>query len=213
MRIELAQVGKRYGRDWVLRGIDLQMEASNSYAVTGPNGSGKSTLLRILAGHLTPGKGRIAFFQGQQPIPATIVYKHLAYAAPYIELIEELTLTEALQFHARFKPFASGITTPGLIELAGLQKSAHKPIRHFSSGMKQRVKLAMAICSPAPLLLLDEPTTNLDEQGTAWYLQLMSDFAAGRLIVVASNLPLDYSFCTAHINILDYKTKQQAANG
>lgn len=208
MKIELSKVGKRYRREWVLREVDLTLEGTGRYAVTGPNGSGKSTLLRILSGHLSPTKGQTLFSNQNAPLSPNEAWKYLSYAAPYIELIEEFTLLEALQFHHRFRKFAAGLQPRDLVGVLGFPDSAaNKPIRFFSSGMKQRLKLVLAICTETPLLLLDEPTSNLDRQGTAWYLGLVEQFAGDRLVVVASNVEEDYAFCTEYVDILQYKSK------
>lgn len=205
MKIELKSVGKRYKMEWILRGIDLCVEEGQRYAITGPNGAGKSTLLKMCSGHLSPSKGKLQFSLRGQQLPISEVYRHLAYAAPYIELIEELTLTEAIQFHLRFKPLLPGLDAEGLYQLLGFKKARQKPLRNFSSGMKQRLKLALAICSDTPLLLLDEPGTNLDAQGLAWYQQLVADYAGGRTLLVASNVDADFDFCEQRISVLDYK--------
>lgn len=208
MKIELADVGKRYRREWILRGLDLQLNPGGRYAVTGPNGSGKSTLLKILSGHLTPTRGSIRFTQAEQALPIAEVYQHLAFAAPYIDLIEEFTLLEAIEFHQRFRPLLSGLTVAELIERMGLTKATNRPIAQFSSGMKQRLKLSLACCTRADYLLLDEPTTNLDAQGIAWYHDLLETFLGDRLLVIASNVADDYRMCEGEIDILGYKKKK-----
>lgn len=205
MDISFQQVSKRYNYDWIFKGLDHLFESSGRYAVTGPNGSGKSTLMRVLSGHLSPSKGKVEFGEEGKKIKADEVYRHLSYAAPYIELIEEFTLREAIDFHQKFKPFQKGINTSGVIELLAFPKAKNKEVRHFSSGMKQRLKLALALCSESSFLLLDEPTTNLDQQGMDWYLKLVDRFLGKRTVIVASNVELDYSFCNQQINILDYK--------
>lgn len=212
MKIELAGVGKRYRLEWVLRQVTLEFNQPKRYAVTGPNGSGKSTLLRLLSGHLRPSAGKLRFIKEGRPLDPALIYPHLSYAAPYIELIEEFTLQEALFFHQRFKPFYEGLDVPKLIQLLGMQRATHKPIRHFSSGMKQRLRLALAICSQTPLLLLDEPGTNLDAQGIEWYHQLIRDFGEGRLIVVASNVEADYAFCQHILDTREWKNSLQKKN-
>jgi len=206
MKIEVEKAAKRYRNEWILRKIDLQLLSGRSYAICGPNGSGKSTLLKMLSGYLTPTRGKIRFFHKDQPIHAADVYRYLTLAAPYIELVEEFSLLEAFQFHQRFQSLLPDINLQGFIELLGLPASAQqKMIRHYSSGMKQRVKIALAICSDAPIVLLDEPTTNLDRQGVEWYRSLISQFSEDRLLIIASNVDEDFDFCSEQINILDYK--------
>lgn len=205
MKVELNQVGKRFRRDWVLRGVNLLIEPGSRIAITGPNGSGKSTLLKMICGHLTPSKGKVDFSVDGRKIELDQVYTQLAYAAPYIELIEEFNLREAIDFHRKFKPFQQELSTKDIINLLGFERSRTNEVRNFSSGMKQRLKLVLAICSQAPLLLLDEPTTNLDAQGTAWYADLISQFGGQRSIVVASNVEADYAFCEGKVDIREYK--------
>lgn len=205
MQIKLKEIAKRYRREWVLRNVSLEFDSNKSYAITGPNGSGKSTLLKILSGHLTPSKGQIDFVLNEKKLASELIYKQLSYAAPYIDLIEEFTLIEALQFHKNFKPFIQNQTPTEIIQLLGFEKSKNKSIRHFSSGMKQRLKLALAICSATPLLLLDEPTATLDRQGVAWYKNLIRQFGQNRLIIVASNVEEDFFFCKEKVNMLELK--------
>lgn len=205
MTIHLQNAGKRYRFDWIFRGLNYTFQQGERYAVLGPNGSGKSTLLKVLSGHLSPSKGSVAFENRQKKIEAEAVYRYISYAAPYIELIEEFTLEEALKFHAGLKPLAPGFTPAKLYDLLSLPRARAKEIRFFSSGMKQRVKLVLAVCSDTPVLLLDEPATNLDVQGIEWYKSLVADYAADRLVVIASNDPHDAAFCPVHLNILDYK--------
>jgi ABC-type multidrug transport system ATPase subunit len=133
------------------------------------------------------------------------VYIQQSMAAPYLELIEEFTLTELIDFHFRFKKYRQGLNRQGVIELLGLKNSEFKAIKYFSSGMKQRVKLALAFCSDTDLLLLDEPASNLDQQGLDWYLSLASTFSSDRLLLICSNQEQEYSFCSHQINIADYK--------
>ncbi|MEL7220774.1 MAG: ABC transporter ATP-binding protein [Bacteroidota bacterium] len=205
MKIRLEDVSKRYRREWILRHIELELQPAGRYAVTGPNGSGKSTLLKMLSGHLSPTKGKISFTQHEHPIEIMNVYTHLSFAAPYIELIEEFTLLEALRFHQRFRPFLADLSPEQIIEILDLKKATHAPIAQFSSGMKQRLKLVLACTTQADFILLDEPTTNLDAQGMAWYQDLLNTYLHDRLLIIASNVPDDYRLCQHYINILDYK--------
>ena len=205
MEIRLNKVGKRYHYDWIFREIDFVFRSGSSYAILGPNGSGKSTLMRILSGHLTPSKGEIEFHNNGKSIDKDDVYRSISYGAPYIELIEELTLKESIAFHRRFKPFLPSVSEKDILDLLGLDNAEDKQVSNFSSGMKQRLKLALTICSDTPVILLDEPTTNLDLQGMEWYLDLIKRFAGDRLVIVASNVEMDYGFCGEQLNILDYK--------
>lgn len=207
MDIKLKQLSKRYKFEWIFRDLDYHFEMGKTYAVLGPNGSGKSTLLKVLSGYSTPSKGKIDFWEDDKKLATDKIYPQIGYAAPYIELIEEFTLTEMIDFHSRFKSFQQNINTEQLIEILNFSKSKNKEIKYFSSGMKQRLKLVLAICSNTDLLLLDEPTTNLDDEGVAWYQTLIEKFTANRLVIVASNVKHDYHFCTQQLNIMDYKKR------
>lgn len=205
MEIELTNAGKRFRFDWIFRGMNHTFRTGERCAVLGPNGSGKSTLLKVLSGHLSLSKGQIAFRERGRPVDSEAVYRRVSYAAPYIELIEEFTLEEALRFHARLRPLLPGFTPARLYELLDLPRARAKEIRFFSSGMKQRLKLALAVCSDTPVLLLDEPTTNLDLNAVAWYQNLLSEYAGDRVVVLASNDPADAALCPIRLNILDFK--------
>lgn len=209
MQLQLNNVGKRFGADWIFRSVNMSIDEHEAYAILGPNGSGKSTLLKVFCGHLTPSKGDISFIKDTKKIDIDVVYRNISYAAPYIELIEELTLKETIDFHQKFTPFLKGIDGKAIIDILAFDRAKDKLVRHFSSGMKQRLKLALAICSDTSLLLLDEPTTNLDKQGEAWYRDLLTTYGAHRTVIIATNVIEDYAFfCTKTLNILDYKQKR-----
>ncbi|AIZ63825.1 ABC transporter ATP-binding protein [Hymenobacter sp. DG25B] len=204
MQIEATGLGKRFHREWIFRGLTHRFAPGTATAILGPNGAGKSTLLNTLSGQLLSSEGTLTYSYLGRNVPVEEIPPLLAYCAPYLELIEELTLTELLHFHTRFKPLRPGISTDQLIELMYLEKSRHKLVRDFSSGMKQRLKLALALYSHAPLLLLDEPTTNLDRTGVAWYQEHVAATLAGRLVLVSSNVPEEYAFCTEQLLITDF---------
>lgn len=212
MRIELSGAGKRFNREWIFRQAGLALTAGQSYAITGPNGSGKSTLLQSIGGMLQLSEGTIAFRQDGRLLEPESAYRHISFCAPYLDVIEEMTLVEFLLFHRQFKAFANGLALQQVVDIIGLQEAAHKQIRYYSSGMKQRVKLAQAILSDADIILLDEPCTNLDAAGIALYHQLIATYAAQRLVVVSSNDPAEYSFCKEVIDIRSFKAAPVAGS-
>ncbi|WP_299289956.1 ABC transporter ATP-binding protein [uncultured Mucilaginibacter sp.] len=207
MEIVLENLGRRFNRDWIFRNINYTFSSAQTYAILGINGSGKSTLLQILNGSLSPSEGKICFFYRQKIVEIEQVYQHVSLAAPYLELIEEFTLSEIIDFHFQFKTYQNGINRNKIIELLQMESSKNKLLRYFSSGMKQRVKLALAFCTDTPLLMLDEPTANLDTQGINWYLQLVEQFSANRLTIICSNQEHEYQFCQNRLHISDYKKK------
>ena len=210
MQVRATQLGKKYRREWIFRNLDLTLSAGNSYTVVGPNGSGKSTLLQVLAGMQPATAGTITYSVDNQTVNPDDWYRHMVLAAPYLELIEELTLTELLDFHGRFKPFRNGADTPALLDRMQLGHARHKEVKFFSSGMKQRVKLGLAFFSQARLVLLDEPTANLDRQGIAWYQAQVADLLSPVtsppvLLLLGSNQPAEYEFCPTILDVSRWK--------
>ncbi|MBS1621722.1 MAG: ABC transporter ATP-binding protein [Bacteroidetes bacterium] len=207
MKVSLIDSGKRFNRDWIFRHLSYSFHQGYSYAIIGPNGSGKSTLLQVISGSMQISEGKIEYeTESQKPgIPASTVFNYISICAPYLEVVEEMTLNEFLVFHQGFKPFLPGISIEKIISTVGLEKAAHKQIRYFSSGMKQRVRLAQAIFSDVPVILLDEPCTNLDVAGISLYHQLINEYCKKRLVVVSSNDETEYGFCNERIKITDYK--------
>jgi ABC-type multidrug transport system ATPase subunit len=203
MQIQVENLGKRYNREWIFRNLTTTFSANESYAVTGANGSGKSTFLQILAGIIPPTEGKIGLQQNQKHIEPDHLFRNLVMATPYQELIEEFTLAETVAFHTRFKPFKPGITAKEFVEILYLTKSSDKPVKYFSSGMKQRLKLGLAFYSDTPVLLLDEPTSNLDKTGIAWYSQQIAQNIQNRIVIICSNQPYEYEFCKKNLHIED----------
>lgn len=205
MTISLSDAGKRYNRDWIFRHLTYRFEAGNSYAITGPNGSGKSTLLQVLSGNTMVNEGKIEWKNDKGTIDNEKVYQYISLCAPYLELIEEMTLAEFLQFHSNFKTWLPGLDTARIIAEVDLEKAIHKQIRNYSSGMKQRVKLAQCIFSDTAIVLLDEPCTNLDITGIHLYHRLIDTYCRQRTVIVSSNDEVEYRFCKEKISISDYK--------
>lgn len=204
MTITLTNIGRRFNQEWIFKGVNYRFEPGGKYAILGPNGSGKSTLLSIILGNLSPSEGVLSYEQEGQ-IPVEQIYRYISFAAPYVDLIEEFTLQETIDFHFQFKDLYPGIDKKDVLGLLGLVKSQDKALKYFSSGMKQRTKLVLACCTDSPLLLLDEPTSNLDVQGVNWYHKLIQDFGTQKLVIVGSNQEIEYSFCNHFVRIMDYK--------
>lgn len=220
MKIKLSNAGKRFNREWIFRRATIEFEQGKAYAITGANGSGKSTLLQCLGGMLQLSEGTIEYRVGNlqlavgnqehpessdKVLPTEKAYQHISFCAPYLDVIEEMTLMEFLHFHKRFKPLLPSLDEKKIIELLGLEAAAQKQIRNFSSGMKQRVKLAQCILSDTAMVLLDEPCSNLDAKGIELYHSLIESYCKERLVVVCSNDPVEYQFCEERISVNDYK--------
>lgn len=205
MKIKLSKAGKRFNREWIFRNTNMEFIAGGSYAITGPNGSGKSTLLQCIGGMLQLSEGEI-IYSTAQPIAPEKSYQHMSFCAPYMDVIEEMTLVEFLQFHNQFKSFIAGVSVEKIIDIIGLEAAATKQIRYYSSGMKQRVRLAQTIFSDTAIVLLDEPCSNLDEKGIGLYHSLINDYCKNRVVLVCSNDKIEYSFCKSVLSMTDFKT-------
>lgn len=203
--VRLLNVGKRYNREWIFRHCSYEFLSGKNYAITGPNGSGKSTLLQVIAGATLHNEGTVEYHNGQRTMANEQHYNNISIAAPYLELIEEMTSLEMLDFHSKFKPLMQSLSFEDILKIVGLENAINKQLRYFSSGMKQRLKLAQAFFSNTPVLLLDEPTTNLDADGIALYHSLISNYTKDKLVIVSSNVKQEYDFCEEVIEIGDYK--------
>lgn len=204
--IQVTNAGKKFGREWIFRKVDLEIAPGEKIVVLGLNGSGKSTLLQAFTSYLTLNEGTVNYSNGGTAIPTEAIYKLISVASPYLELVEDFTLQEQIEHAVLFKPFLSGLSSARVIELSGLSAHAGKFIRLFSSGMKQRLKLTLAILADAPVLFLDEPTTNLDATVVEWYKELIARYAMHKTIIVCSNSIKDeYAFCNRTLTMEDYK--------
>lgn len=205
MRIELVNIAKKYRTEWIFRNLNLTFEQNKRYAILGHNGSGKSTLINVISGLNPVTKGEIRYFDHQNEIHIDDVHSRISFAAPYMELIEELTLVEALRFHFKFRKYIADFDEEGFLSTALLTAHKDKLVNQFSSGMKQRLKLAFALFFESDCVLLDEPTTNLDKQGIAWYLDNVKRYCGQRILIISSNNKSEYDFCEEQIDITNFK--------
>lgn len=201
MELQLHEVGKRFNRQWLFRDLTIHIPSGTACAITGPNGSGKSTLLQIIYQYVVPTTGTVKAKLNQEEITSEQLVAQAAFVSPYLELPEELTLNELLKFHFSMRQGTESDWN-AIIRDCGLTGSENKVIRYFSSGMKQRLKLALAFYHSGSLILLDEPCTNLDQQGVNWYLQMIERVRNRQTIVVASNQEVEYAFCNQQIRVI-----------
>ncbi|WP_339758697.1 ABC transporter ATP-binding protein [Algoriphagus aquimarinus] len=205
LEIHLEEASKRFQYEWIFKNLNLELSQGNSLAITGSNGSGKSTLLKCLSGSIPISSGKIDYILDGKPISETDWFSYLSISAPYMEVPEEFSLEELLDFHFKFKKPLDGISSKEIIEHLYLSQHASKAVGQFSSGMKQRLKLGLALFSDVPLILLDEPTSNLDKKGIDWYQEMMREYGKNRILVICSNEPREYTFCEQKITLEDFK--------
>ncbi|WP_417592513.1 ABC transporter ATP-binding protein [Owenweeksia hongkongensis] len=202
MEVILENLSKSFGKQNVIENVDYIFHQGNRHAILGGNGSGKSTLLQMIYGSLTPSSGNLNYrLRGTSIKQEDVVFK-TTLASPYLELIEELTAKEFLTFYSKFRNFRKGISPDEILEYCYLTASAKKEIRNFSSGMKQRLRLSLALFTESEMVLLDEPISNLDPQGMEWYQKLVNEQLVERTLIVGSNFDeREMGFCPHRLEI------------
>jgi ABC-type multidrug transport system ATPase subunit len=204
LNISLNNIGKQFNGEWVFRSISLSFSPEFAYHITGGNGSGKSSLLKVLCGYSIPSKGEIAW-EVNQKIDGNDVYKEVSVCAPFVELFDSHTVSEAAEFHFKFKTIFDEFPINAVLELCYLEGCENKLVGELSSGMKQRLKLALNFLSDTPFLFLDEPCSNLDEKAIKWYQETLKVFKKNRLLIICSNNKAEEHFlCDKTINLDNY---------
>ncbi len=211
MSIHLENIGKRFNREWIFRGVNHTLESGKSYAILGSNGSGKSTLLQVASGYARPTEGSVKALLNGSTVTEEKLFFHVSLATPYLGLYEDFYLEELLAFHFKFKTIQNSILLSDVPHILKLEHALNRPVKQFSSGMKQRVRLGLAILSNTPYLFLDEPTSNLDKSGKNWYKTMVETYASNRMVVVCSNhQEEEIFFCETRLEVGDYKQKPKS---
>lgn len=206
LHLSLKQVGKKFNKEWIFRKLDLEIPYGTRLAVLGGNGSGKSTLLQVMAGFRLHNEGKIDYLKHDSIIEPDKRFRHISFCSPFLELIDDFTLFELAEHCHSMKPFMSGLQPQNFCDIIELKHAENKLIRNFSSGMKQRVKLGLAILSNTEIVFLDEPISNLDQNAIAWYKKMLDTYALDRSIVVCSNnIREEIDFCDRKISVEDFK--------
>lgn len=198
--LQLENISKSYNYKTIFKSFSAELKAGEKWAVLGQNGSGKSTLLKIIASLESPDDGELIWSEKLK----TERSDKLRICAPYTEPLMELSTLENLEFAFQFKPFRDNLKPMDVFNLLPKDKrSKDNPLKQLSSGMMQRVKLVLAILADVPLVILDEPLSNLDTQGHEWYLDLVKNYLNDSLVLVGSNDEKEYSFCSRFINMAE----------
>ena len=200
MHVVLDDIWKRYTSGWVLKGVSIELLPGQKLALGGSNGSGKSTLLNIISGYLSYTKGSITYSLADKTIDRDHVFRHLAISSASSSLDEEFTVAEIFKHYAKFKPFLIS-SVDEFVEISDFKKEKNKRVQHFSSGMKQRLSLALAITMNTPFLLLDEPTSFLDEGRKDWFRDTYLKYCKDKTVVIASNDSNDFIDCDLSYNL------------
>ena len=201
MKISCSKLGIHFNYKYLFKQVSLEFELGKAYGLLGPNGTGKSTLLKILSGFMEATDGSIEYNDEGTVINPTDYYKYISYVAPYMDLFEELTLIELLELHFKLKPLKPDYSIEKIIKILGFEGKEGRELRFFSSGMKQKLKLALGLYTDTPILILDEPCTNMDSNAKLWYQMELNTIINKRLILIATNDLEDIEQCTVKIDL------------
>lgn len=206
MKAELTaqNLSKQYGNRFVFKGISFHFQTGQSISITGRNGAGKSTLLQILAGHRSPSKGEVVLTIDGAAIEAALRPLAIAFASPALGLPAEVPLDEFFRIH--FAVRQATIPAETIAERIGLARARRLRLKEMSSGMMQRVRLALSMLDAAPVLMLDEPCQNLDQAGIDLYHDLFEEIRPSKLILVAGNDPQEYGLCREGLDVTAFKS-------
>ncbi len=203
--IQLDAAGKKFERRWIFRGVTISVSQGESLVITGYNGSGKSTLLQLFSGFMNPSEGSVSFTNNGKLVAADDWHTFITCVTPVLELPDDLTFRENIDFFRSFKGFAQDFSEETIADLTQLKGQLDRPVRHFSSGMKQRVKLGLAFLSSAPVVLLDEPVANLDQPGTEWFSEMAARYCNDKLLIICSNRqPVEMALCNRHFDLSEH---------
>lgn len=202
LTLEALHISKQYNQLAVIHDFSHSFKSQTTYGIIGSNGSGKSTLLKILAGYITPQSGTLSCSIDEKKIAIEQLYRHVSFMAPYIDLIDDFTLRENMEFH-----FAHKKTVGPTIEeiMALMQLPTEKRIKDFSSGMKQKLKLTICVLSDSDILIIDEPGSFLDQTAKTYFQSILQQYNNNRLTIIASNEKNDLESCEEILNIENYK--------
>lgn len=204
--IRLTGIAKKFGNQVVFTGVNAMIGQGSRFGIAGRNGSGKTTLLGIIAGLITPDGGQIAWESEGKPVDRETLYSRISIAAPYMELPWELCLASLLRFHTGLRPFRNAMNAKTFSSLTGFDLTDKKPLSAFSSGMKQKLRLALALYTNSDLILLDEPLSNTDETNAQWFRDQIETLDPIATLIICSNNPdSELTTCTQILRLDDYK--------
>lgn len=202
MKLSVEKISKNFGRKKILRDISFELFSGKSAAVVGPNGSGKTTLLRVICGLIRPSQGEIRYIENNHPIPQKIFYKTMGLVGPYLELYEELTASENLLFFARMKRIQNAPAKISfLMDRLNLTGNEDEQVKNYSSGMRQRLKYVFALIGEPEILILDEPTSNLDKDGIDRVYDIMSEQKKTKILLLATNEQTDLQYGDFQVDV------------
>ncbi|AFN74858.1 ABC transporter-like protein [Melioribacter roseus P3M-2] len=202
----LENLVKYFGRRLVFNGIDRRFDSGNIYGVAGPNGSGKSTIVKIIANLISPTKGKVIHLHGDKKINYEHLHNYIGFVSPYLFLYDEFTARENLLYFSKIRGIDYDEEYANfLLSELNIYKRKDDVIRGYSSGMKQRLKFIFALIHNPSLVILDEPTSNLDTPGKEKVYEIIDKNRNDKLFIIASNEESDLSLCGEIINLENFK--------
>ena len=204
--VEANELNKTFGRRLIFNGINFRYDESGVFGISGPNGSGKSTLVKIIAGLISPTKGRIIHKNSEGEIIPEKLHNHIGFVSPYLVLYEEFTAWENLQIFSKIrdinlnKDYANDLLNRFL-----LYNRRSDLVKTYSSGMKQRMKFIFALIHNPELLIFDEPTSNLDDEGRKSVYEIIENKSRNNIILIASNDKADLDLCSQVVDLKAFK--------
>lgn len=206
--LKLESLTKVFGRRLVFDKLTFEFKAGKVYGISGPNGSGKSTLSKIIAGIITPTSGKVIHQIDSQIVKIEQLHNHIGFVSPYLVLYDEFTALENLEHFSKIRGIKFDIERGNaLLNKFDIYSRRNDYVKTYSSGMKQRLKFAFALIHRPGCLILDEPTSNLDNNGKEAVYNIIKEEVSEKIIIIASNEDVDLSKCDEIIYLEDYKLK------
>ena len=204
--LQAQSVSKFFGRRLIFKGIDFNWSENGVYGVSGPNGSGKSTIVKIIAGLISASEGKIIHKLNNEEIIPEKLHNHIGFVSPYLILYEEFSAWENLNIFAKIRSIE--FNENKISELLDKLKILHRKddlVKTYSSGMKQRLKFVFALMHSPELIIFDEPTSNLDDEGKETVYSLVKEESKNSVVVLASNEKTDLGYCNEILYLEKYK--------
>ncbi len=201
--LKITDVSKEFSRRLIFRGISFSLGGGDSLAITGRNGSGKSTLVKVICGLLSPTRGKVEYMNDGNTLPVEEVRNCIGLVSPYLQLYDEFTGIENLELLSKIRlddPLDRS-RMQELLSLVGLWDRRNDFVRAYSSGMKQRLKYAFAVLHEPAVLILDEPTSNLDDDGIEMVKGVVGRQKRSSILIVATNDAEEAAWCSAKVEL------------
>ncbi|MCZ6702628.1 MAG: ABC transporter ATP-binding protein [Ignavibacteria bacterium] len=207
--VEAIKLNKTFGRRLIFNDINFRLDEPGIFGISGPNGSGKSTLVKIIAGLLSSTRGKITHKNSKKEIIPEKLHNYIGFVSTYLVLYEEFSAWENLQYFSKIR----GITfdknyAKDLLERFLLYNRRYDLVKTYSSGMKQRMKFIFALIHHPELLIFDEPTSNLDDEGKKSVYNIINDKSKENILIIASNDKSDLDLCSEVIDLKTFKNKK-----